>query len=215
MVLRLIVADHMVSPVMKRSRSSYSSKERYYAILQAAEILFSEKGYPGVSIDEIARSAGVAKGLINYHFDSKENLLIHVLSKQTTTLFAQLDSVTSMHDTAKGKIRAAVEIYLSVASAGPALTRMAMMAVFEAAYSESIRKLWLAFMEQNLDRFTALIEEGIARGEFKPVDSHLVTQLVMAMAFEVLRTSTLKQEPLNARETADQVTRILFEGINS
>jgi len=200
---------------MKRARTSYNTKTRYYAILQAAETLFGQKGYQAVSIGEIARAAGVAKGLINYHFESKENLLVHVLSKGTTTLFAQLDSVTQAQKTSRDKIRAAAEIYLSVASAGPALTRMAMMAVFEAAYSESLRKQWLAFMDQNLGRFADLVDEGINKGEFKPVDSRLVTQLVMAMAFEVLRMATLKQEPLDPHKAADQVTRILFEGINS
>ena len=198
---------------MRNSRSSYTTKGRYYAILQAAEKLFGEKGYQGVSVDEIARTAGVAKGLVNYHFGNKETLLIHVLSKGTTSLFAEIDLVTKQQDTAKDKIRAAVEIYLTIASYGPGLTRMAMMAVFEASYSESIRKLWLAFMEQNLGKFSDLVEEGVANGEFKPVDSQFVTQLVMAMAFEILRTATLKQEPLDPKEAADKVTKILFEGI--
>jgi len=199
---------------MKKNRTSYSTKERYYAILQSAETLFAERGYQGVSVDEIAKNAGVAKGLVNYHFGSKENLLVHVLSKGTSTLFAQLDSIISQKKSARDKIRAAIEIYLSVASAGPAMTRMAMIATFEAAYSESLRKLWLAFMDQNLSKFNELLEEGIATGEIKPVDSWLVTQLVMAMAFEVLRESALRHEPLDPKEAAENVTRILFEGIS-
>ncbi|MFO8101883.1 MAG: TetR/AcrR family transcriptional regulator [Dehalococcoidia bacterium] len=199
---------------MTRSRTSYATRGRYYSILQAAEKLFGEKGYQGVSVDEIARHAGVAKGLVNYHFGNKENLLIHVLSKGTTTLFTELDSVVRDKKSAKDKIRAAIEIYLSVASAGPGLTRMAMMAVFEAAYSESIRKLWLAFMDQNLGKFNELVEEGIENGEFKQVESQFVTQLVMSMAFEILRTATLRQEDLDPKEAAEKVTRILFEGIN-
>lgn len=192
---------------------SYNAKDRYYAILQAAETLFGKKGYQGVSVDEIARTAGVAKGLISYHFGNKEKLLIHVLSKGTAALFAQLDGVTLTHKTAKDRVRAAIEIYLTIASAGPALTRTAMMAVFDASYPERIRKLWQDFTEKNLSRFRELVEDGIAKGEFKPVDSRLVTQMVMAMAFEMLRTASLKNIPLDPRESADQVTKILFEGI--
>lgn len=198
---------------MASARSSYAAKGRYYSILQAAERLFGEKGYQGVSVEEIARAAGVSKGLVIYHFESKENLLLHVLSSGTATLFSQLDSVTQTHETAKDKVRAAVEIYLTVASTGPALTRMAMMATFESSYSDNIRKLWLAFLEQNLGRFARLVEEGIENGEFKQVESQLVTQLVMAMAFEVLRLATLRQQPLDPRAAADEVTRILFNGI--
>ncbi len=199
---------------MKRSPKYRVSKERYQSILQTSEKLFGEKGYQGVSIEEIARTAGVSKGLVIYHFGSKENLLVNVLREGTTTLFTQLDSAIQDQDTAKDKIRAAVEMYLSIASAGPALTRMAMIAVFEAAYSESIRKLWLAFMEENLNRFAGLIEEGISNGELKPVDSRLVTQLVMAMAFEVIRLASLRQEPFHSHEVADEVTNILFDGIS-
>ena len=198
---------------MKRTRKTYKTRERYFAILQAAEKLFGGKGYQGVSIDEIARTAGVAKGLVSYHFGSKEKLLVNVLSKGTTTLFAQLDDVTRTHDTVKQKIRAAIEIYLTVASAGPAMTRMAMTAVFQENCSEGIRRLYMGFMDKNLGRFADLVEEGIARDEFKQVDSRLVTQMVMAWAFEVLRTATLRKEPLDPRKAADQVTEILFEGI--
>ncbi len=198
---------------MKTRRSSYKARERYYAILQAAETLFGERGYQGVSVDEIARTAGVAKGLVNYHFGSKENLLIHVLTKGTTNLFAQLDAVVQTHETAKGRVRAAIELYLALASAGPALTRMAMAAVFETNSPEGIRTLWQTFMDKNLGRFSALVEEGVANGEFKPVDSRVVTQLVMAWAFEVFRESNLKKEPLDPGRAADQVSRIIFDGI--
>lgn len=198
---------------MKRERASYNTRERYQAILQTAIKLFGERGYQAVSIDEIARTAGVAKGLVNYHFGSKEELLEEVLRQGTSALFAQLDAVARSGDSAKEKIRAAVEMYLAIASTGPALTQMAMTATFDATYSEHFRKLWQAFMEENLSRFAELIEEGIGRGEFKPVDSRLVTQFVMAMAFEVLRLAMIRQEPLDPREAAEQVTRILFEGI--
>lgn len=200
---------------MKHSQSSRVTKGRHQSILQTAMKLFGEKGYQGVSIEEIARTAGVSKGLVIYHFTSKENLLVQVLRQGTMALFEQLDTAIQDHETAKDKIRAAVEMYLSIASAGPALTRMAMIAVFEAAYSDSIRNLWLAFMEENLDRFAKLIEEGIANGELKQVDSHLVTQLVMAMAFEVIRLASLRQEPFHPHEVADEVTKILFDGISN
>jgi len=57
------------------------------------------------------------------------------------------------------------------------------------------------------------VEEGVANGEFKPVDSRVVTQLVMAWAFEVFRESNLKKEPLDPGRAADQVSRIIFDGI--
>ena len=43
-------------------------------ILASSEFEFSEKGFFGARIDEIAERAGVNKRMIYEHFESKENL---------------------------------------------------------------------------------------------------------------------------------------------
>ena len=49
------------------------------AIMQAALLLFAQRGYDGVGLREIASEAGVAQPTINYHFESKEILYDEVL----------------------------------------------------------------------------------------------------------------------------------------
>lgn len=48
-------------------------------IVDAAFKLFSEKGYNETSVSQIARAAGLSKGLMYHYFDSKEALLIAIL----------------------------------------------------------------------------------------------------------------------------------------
>lgn len=48
-------------------------------ILEGAMKLFSRKGYHGTSIEEIAKAAGVTKGALYWHFQSKDDLLRHVI----------------------------------------------------------------------------------------------------------------------------------------
>lgn len=58
-------------------------------IIQAAEQLFSEKGFDGTSVNEIAEKAGVNKPLIYYYFKSKDgllNFLIDTLLQQTKAI---------------------------------------------------------------------------------------------------------------------------------
>lgn len=45
-------------------------------ILDAAASLFGREGFQGASMNQVAREAGVSKGLLHYHFQSKEHLLI-------------------------------------------------------------------------------------------------------------------------------------------
>lgn len=56
-------------------QKSGKRKTRKTQILEAALQLFSQKGVHGVSTKEIAAEAGVAEGLIFYHFKDKKGLL--------------------------------------------------------------------------------------------------------------------------------------------
>ena len=53
----------------------YKTKEK---ILAVAERLFAEKGFNGASIDKIAKTAGVNKGLIYYHFKNKKDIVVSI-----------------------------------------------------------------------------------------------------------------------------------------
>jgi AcrR family transcriptional regulator len=55
-------------------------------ILDAAEQLFSEHGYDGVSIRDITGLAGVRLALATYHFVNKESLLERVLERRAEVL---------------------------------------------------------------------------------------------------------------------------------
>ena len=62
----------------ERDDRSETTKE---AILNAAQHLFSLKGYEGVSVRDIASDAGVAFTLINYYFNSKEKLFYETCAR--------------------------------------------------------------------------------------------------------------------------------------
>lgn len=52
-------------------------------IIAAAYDVLSEKGYDRASTKEIAKTAGVAQGLINYYFPSKDLLFAEVFRRET------------------------------------------------------------------------------------------------------------------------------------
>ena len=62
-------------------------------ILQAAIVAFSERGVAGASIAEITTRAGVAQGLVNYHFGGKDQLIAAVIDRWFDTVlgFARVE----------------------------------------------------------------------------------------------------------------------------
>jgi AcrR family transcriptional regulator len=62
------------------SKAGQSAKTRE-ALLTTCLTLFAERGFANTSIDEIARAAGVTKGAIYWHFESKEHLFQAILER--------------------------------------------------------------------------------------------------------------------------------------
>ncbi|MDR7168314.1 AcrR family transcriptional regulator [Nocardia kruczakiae] len=68
-------------------------------VLQAAQRLFAERGL-GVSLDEIARDAGVGPGTVHRHFPSKETLYLAVATDQLEQLIGEANGLAETDDPA-------------------------------------------------------------------------------------------------------------------
>jgi AcrR family transcriptional regulator len=67
-------------------------------IIAAAYDVLSEKGYDKASTKEIAITAGVAQGLINYYFPSKDLLFAEVFRRETDKYCASFTSLLQIDD---------------------------------------------------------------------------------------------------------------------
>jgi len=67
---------------------STASKERLFA---ASMTLLGQRGVNAVSVDEIARAAGVSKGTVYYNFGSKDSMIGALLAYGADTLLAELE----------------------------------------------------------------------------------------------------------------------------
>jgi TetR/AcrR family transcriptional regulator len=92
---------------MSMKTKSKTTKEK---ILEAALHEFSMHGVAGARVDEIARSAGVNKAMIYYHFKSKEALFnelfqseMELLKQETASVLKKHESTSSMEMTQAAK----------------------------------------------------------------------------------------------------------------
>lgn len=62
-------------------RAIPAAASRREALLDAAVELFSSRPYESVSVDDLAKRAGVAHGMISYHFKSKRGLFAEAVTR--------------------------------------------------------------------------------------------------------------------------------------
>ena len=66
----------MKEKLTKRKLQAIETKQKIY---DAAKVLMDKHGYDAVSIDDIVREAGVARGSFYVYFLSKEDLLVYLV----------------------------------------------------------------------------------------------------------------------------------------
>lgn len=80
-----------------RSRR-YDPAETRQRVLEAANMLFSSKGFVSTGTADIARAADVSEGSIFYHFGSKKNLLIELGRQYGQNMIAAMARGDSLED---------------------------------------------------------------------------------------------------------------------
>ena len=77
-------------------------------ILDAAEALVRTKGVGGLTLDAAARTAGVSKGGLLYHFASKEALLDALLKRLAALIEADFDIAVTAQPEGPGRVARAM-----------------------------------------------------------------------------------------------------------
>src|SRR5690349_10231518 len=99
--------------VRRRSQAERSEATRN-ALIAAARRLFTEKGYEGVSAEEIVREAGVTRGALYHHFGGKAELLEAVyerLEAESTERVAHIVLDSDLHSPVEA-MKAGIEAFL-------------------------------------------------------------------------------------------------------
>jgi TetR/AcrR family transcriptional regulator len=80
---------------MARARSAHFDGNRE-SILRAAAALFAAQGYPGTSMNDLARACGISKPLLYHYVDDKYQLLLEITEGHVSRLEALVAEVAAL-----------------------------------------------------------------------------------------------------------------------
>lgn len=94
-----------------KTRREREKQARYDAILDAAELVFSEKGYERTSMDDIARTAALSRALLYVYFKDKAAIQRGIMLRAGQSLAARFEEAKQTADTGLTQIAAMGEAY--------------------------------------------------------------------------------------------------------
>ncbi len=204
-------------------------EESRAAILKAAAHEFAEHGIAGARTDAIAREANVNKALLYYYFEDKETLYGAVLDEAfsglKTTVFQVLDGALPPRE----KILAYVGAYFDFIASNQVYPRLMQREMMRAREGESqiIDKVIKNYIQPIFARVSEVMREGIAAGEFRPVNPvHFVPSMVAMIVFyfssapmmqKIIGFNPLSPQRIAERRAAvlDFISAALFQPKNS
>ncbi len=131
-------------------------------LLQAALILFAEKGLDGTGIREIAAKAKANSAMVQYHFGGKEKLWRAAVDRVFGELSALLDGIAPDRLAAPAEMAALIRAGVRFLAANPYLLRL----MNDECKRDSPRMRWLVERHGRrlYDATTALFTHGARRG---------------------------------------------------
>ena len=146
-------------------------QERPAELLAAALALFVERGYAATRLDDVAARAGVSKGTLYLYFENKEELFKAVVRENIVARISETRGLARQFDGARDELlRQLVRRWWQQYGRTPA-AGISKLIVAESGNFPEIARF---FVDEVIDPwhrlFGEVIGEGVARGEFRPVD---------------------------------------------
>lgn len=184
-------------------------------IIEAATQVFAEKGFEGATMDDIAAAVGINKATIYLYFDSKDALIRAIAEAIFARELADLQAAYDFPGTATERLTAYYEAM--IADEPEVLPIMPILYEFYALglRREDIRVVIRDFISQAADLLEAIIEEGIAVGEFAQTDARHAARALDALLSGTILHWVYAPEEVDIDAQLRYGVRLVFRGLTA
>ena len=180
-------------------------------ILEEAARLFSSQRFDEVLMDDIAQSAGVAKGTLYSYFSDKEELYFAVIFEGISRLNqGVLEKAGSQKDPEK-KLRDIVHSIVSFVAQNGFFYKLLSLEDSKSNTGKSVnRERWREERKIQLEAIESVLMAGHSEGSFRVCDSFVEAAILRDMVRSTVINAGGK---LSVDEMVDVIMRIFIDGI--
>jgi AcrR family transcriptional regulator len=183
-------------------------------LLEQARQLFFAHGYHGVSIRDIVQACGLSNAALYYHFGSKQNLYLEVIRAFAANMTRPVQEAEPGNGSSRERLTGMVLAFSRFLSESQSELHMLLRDLTECE-GEEIEELVPELIGQILAPFSAVLEDGIAAGEIRPVDVHRISFLLLGMLNSLAARRMRGPVAETLAEDVDLAIGTLYEGIGA
>ena len=166
---------------MPEPRFQRRKQDRPAEITEAAVAEFSEKGYTATRVDDVAKRAGVSKGLLYLYFRTKEELFKSVVRSFIEPRVDALRSEIVETDlSAEEFLRGPFLQFVKILPHSPARVLLRLMISEGPKHPDLTAYYWDHVVSVGLDALRQLLRKGVNSGEFRTSALEQFPHLIMS-----------------------------------
>ena len=189
------------------------SEMRTAQIIEAATVVFAEKGFDGATMDDIADEIGINKATIYLYFDSKDALIRAIAEEIFAQELADLQAAYESPGTATERLT----VYYETLIADESEIRPLMPLLYEfyarGLRREDVRLVIADFIHHLIGLLKAIIQDGIDSGEFVPTDARQAARALDALLSGTLLHWVYVPEKVDVAAQLRYGVRLIFRGL--
>ena len=189
------------------------SEERKDQIMNAAEGVFTRKGFSDARMDDIAEETGLSKGTLYLYFKSKEDLVIAILDRIFLGAFKQLGTRETAEASATEAIwqftEEAISDYKKMLHMMPIAYEFLALAFRNKIVQKALKQYFTVYM----DALVPIIQRGIDSGEFRQVDAQEVAIAAAAIFEGTVLLWVYDKSLIDVEHHIRSSIKLLFEGV--
>jgi TetR/AcrR family transcriptional repressor of bet genes len=187
-----------------------NSAERRSQIVSALRAVMARSGYAGATIAEVARVAGLAPGLIHYHFKDKREILVALVEELSGYANTRFLSRSEACVTASERLAAYVDAYLAYGpDAQPDAVAAWVMVGEQAAHDPEVREVYHSAMKRQMALLKQLLRKVLAERGCRARGVDALAAGIMAYIQGAFVLATTVRPLLPAGFAAPMLTRLI------
>ena len=204
----------MATTATTKPRRTASRETRRRQLIDATMKCIARKGLSGTTLGDVAKEAGLSQGIVNLHFESKENLLNETLRCIADDYKSQFNrTLEKSGPDASSKLHALMELDLR-----PSILDRRKLAVWFAFWGEvKSRPRYREVCEQSDEYYdevlNSLCEEIINDGDYKNISAAAVATVLTSVTNGMWLSyliSPKRFDRQNATNAVDEYLRSIF-----
>ncbi|MBW1295339.1 TetR/AcrR family transcriptional regulator [Aquimarina litoralis] len=185
-------------------------ESRKQEIINAAAILFKEKGYSAVTMRDLATAMGIKAASLYNHIQSKQEILATIIIELAEEFTTGMNQIVDSEKTTVQKLENIIDLHIDVT-------------LRNADGLASLNNDWMHLEEDNLiyfekmrqdyeENFRDIVKKGVDTNEIKPYN----IEIIVFSTLSTLRTLYLwypKQKDIDANILKKDMISVLLKGV--